>query len=64
MSEDHSHTHIALTSTQKARYLTQTNLFVILKITRQINFKYHWEMESHPESFKGFTTIMSGDFPL
>ena len=37
-----------------------TYLFVNLKIVRHPNVKYDWEMESQPESFKGFTTIMSG----
>ena len=33
-----------------------TDLFVNLKIVRQTNIKYHWEMESHYESFKDITT--------
>ena len=36
----------------------------VLKSVRQTNIKYHWEMDSQPESFNGFTTIMSGIFLL
>ena len=46
MSQDHSHTHIDLASTQKDRYLTQTYLFVILEIVTKTNIERHTNIKT------------------
>ena len=34
-----------------------------LKSVRRTSRHHHWVMDSNPETFKGLTTIMIGDYP-
>ena len=53
MSQEHSHTHMALSKHSKGYISDKNRVFVILKTVRQTNKKYHWAMESQPENIQG-----------
>ena len=64
MSQTHSLIHMALSKWSECYISNRNKIFAYLKMVKQKNKKYHWEMESQPESIKGITMKMSGYFPL
>ena len=55
---------MALSKHSEGNISKGNRIFAYLKMVKQTNKKYQWEMESHPESIKGITLKMSGYFPL